>query len=306
MTSILAQMGLLIFCGLGWRIIRPGGLDADPTRRVLTTLVYHLLLPALVLSVLWKQAIGLEALRVSAFGFGLILLGLALTWLASKILRLDDRRLGAALLAIGFPNVTYFGLPLLEQTFGPWSRILVIQIDLFATLPALLLLGAVIGQRYGERRSGTRAWPAALNNPPVWAAAAGIILNQNRTPLPGWLDHALDRLSAPVVPCMLIALGLGLGLGSWQRRNLPWAALAMSVRLLAVPWLSVSLGRGLGFAGDTLTALVLEAGMPSMLLGVVYCDRYRLDTHFYAMVAALTTVGAAFTLPYWHGAVSSW
>jgi hypothetical protein len=49
MVSLLAQMGLLIFCGIAWGIIKPGGLDADLARRVLTTVVFNLLLPALVL-----------------------------------------------------------------------------------------------------------------------------------------------------------------------------------------------------------------------------------------------------------------
>lgn len=304
MVSILAQMGLLILCGLGWRIIRPGGLDADLTRQVLTTLVYNLLLPALILSVLWKQAIGLETLRVSAFGFGVVGLGVTLTWLLSRVVRLDDRRLGAALLAVGFPNVTYFGLPLLEQTFGPWARILVIQIDLFATLPAVLLMGGMIGRHYGVPTGNGPTWRAALNNPPVWAAVTGITLNQSRTPAAAWLEHVLDLLAAPVIPLMLIALGLGLSSRSWQGRNLPWALLAMALRLVAVPWLALGPGHGLGFTGNTFTALILEAAMPSMLLGLVYCDRYRLDTGFYAMVVALTTLGAAVTLPYWKSAAT--
>jgi predicted permease len=303
MVSILAQMGLLILCGVGWRIIRPGGLDADLVRRVLAALVFNLLMPALILSVLWKQPVGLDTLRVTAFGLAMIGLGLVSTWLLSRALPLDDRRLGAALLAAGFPNVTYFGLPLLEQLFGHDARLIVIQIDLFAATPAVLLLGPVIGRRYGEGQGGANglAW---LNNPPVWAALLGVLLNQSAPPAPSWLYHGLDRMAAAAVTLMLIALGLGLSAAAWQRRNLPWAALVVGLRLLAVPWLAVGLGQRMGFTGDTLTQLTLEAAMPSMLLGVVYCDRYRLDTGFYAMVVALTTLAAAFSLPYWQTAAT--
>ena len=58
--------------------------------------------------------------------------------------------LGAAILATAFPNVTYLGLPVLEQAFGPWTRSLVIQIDLFAGMPLVLIMGAAIGRHYGE------------------------------------------------------------------------------------------------------------------------------------------------------------
>ena len=52
MLDVLIQMAGLIVCGTAWRYFKPLGLDADTSRRVLTGLVYVLLLPALVLSVL--------------------------------------------------------------------------------------------------------------------------------------------------------------------------------------------------------------------------------------------------------------
>lgn len=39
--------------------------------------------------------------------------------------------------------------------------------------------------------------------------------------------------------------------------------------------------------------------MPCMAMGVVFCDRYRLDTAFYAMATTLSTVLAMLTLPLW-------
>ncbi len=54
------------------------------------------------------------------------------------------------ILAAAFPNVTYLGLPVLEQTFGSWARSVVIQIDLFATAPLLFTVGIMIVRHYGE------------------------------------------------------------------------------------------------------------------------------------------------------------
>ena len=58
MTNVLWQMTGLIVCGVVWRLLKPAGLDPVQTRKVLTSLVYYLLLPALVLSVLWKAELG--------------------------------------------------------------------------------------------------------------------------------------------------------------------------------------------------------------------------------------------------------
>jgi predicted permease len=305
MDSILTQMGLMILCGVGWRIIKPAGLQADQTRMVLTSLVFNLLFPALVISVLWETPITEQTLRITLFGVGVILMGIALTWLMSRLLPMDQARVGAALLAAGFPNVTYLGLPLLEQTFGSWSRALVIQIDLFATTPAVLIFGAIIGQQYGRSTSADNSlWRGLLLNPPLWAACLGIALNQIGLVRPEWLHGALERMATAIIPLMLISLGMGLNLRSFQYRNLPWALIVIAIRLGAVPFMAVALASVLQFSGATKTALVLESSMPCMLFGVVYCDRYRLDTGFYALMVALTTALAVLTLPYWYQAAS--
>lgn len=301
METVVALMGLPILCGVGWRIIRPGGLDADLARRVLTTAVFNLFLPALVLSVLWRSRLGLESLKIALYGVAVILAGAGLAWVAGRVWRIERRRLGAAMLGIAFPNVTYLGLPVLEQAFGPWTRALVIQIDLFAATPMLLVFGAAIGRRYGEADGEGPAWRGLLANPPLWAAAAATLLSLAGVPVPAGLGAMLDTLGGAVIPLMLVSLGMGLGWDSWRRSNIPLAALVLALRLAALPWLGLALGRRMGFAGDTLAALVMEAGMPCMLMGVAYCDRYRLDTAFYSMAAALTTLAALFSLPFWRG-----
>lgn len=302
MTTVLVQMGLLILCGAAFGIIRPGGISTDVSRHVLTTLVFNLLMPALVLSVLWRVDLGLETLKISAYGMSIILFGACLTWAISRLIPIEPRRLGAAMLGIAFPNVTYFGLPVLEQALGPWTRALVIQIDLFAAFPMVLTLGVLIARHYGElrpHRNHKALRSALIQNPPLWAAGGAIALNLTNTAIPRWLDQTLTTLSGAVVPLMLIALGLGLSWKSWHWRNVPLGGLVVLLKLGLMPLFGAWLALSLGFEGDKLAALVMEAGMPSMLLGVVYCDHWKLDTAFYAMIVALTTALSLLTLPFW-------
>ena len=146
-------MALLIFCGAAWRIIKPGGMTADQTRQTLTAVVFYLFLPALVLSVLWHAELGLESVKISAFGMLNILFGAALIWPLSLFRKIPPARLGAAMLATAFANVTFLGLPVLEQTFGHWARSIAIQIDLFAHTPLLFTFGIVVAHHYGRSDS---------------------------------------------------------------------------------------------------------------------------------------------------------
>ncbi len=71
------------------------------------------------------------------------------------------------------------------------------------------------------------------------------------------------------------------------------------IQLLLTPLLVWGAGGLTGLEGELRTAVVLEAAMPSMVLGIVLCDRYRLDSSLYAMAVTLSTALSVFTLPMW-------
>ncbi len=113
--GVITQMGAIIVLGVVWRALRPGGLDADVTRKVLTSVVYYVLLPALVLTVLWKTPLGLNSMRISLLAALGIVVGLALSWSGCRLCRSSAAVTGAVMLAAAFPNATYLGLPVLER-----------------------------------------------------------------------------------------------------------------------------------------------------------------------------------------------
>ena len=301
MNSTLIQMTLLMACGVGWRIIKPGGLTAEQTRLVLTTFVYYLLLPAMVLEVLWTADIGLQSFQYAILGVGCIVLAIFCTWIIGILFKFEDKRLGAMILAAAFPNVTYLGLPVLEQAFGSWARSVVIQIDLFAAAPIVFTLGIVIARHYGED-TATKPKSALLflNAPPFWAAAIAVILNLNGLVAPVWFAGVLQKLSAAVVPLMLVSLGLALSWKVVTARNIPYVMPVVLIKMLLMPLFAIVLVSYLPMEGKYKAAAVLDMAMPSMVLGVVFCDRYRLDSALYAMTVTVTTALSLITLPFWH------
>jgi hypothetical protein len=302
MNSTLIQMTLIMACGAGWRFAKPAGLSAEQTRRVLTTVVYYLLLPAMVLDVLWTADIGLHSFQYTLLGVGSIVFAMLCLWMVGVLFKFEHRRLGAMILAAGFPNVTYLGLPVLEQTFGSWARSVVIQMDLFAVTPLLFTVGVMVARRYGEE---TAEKPRSLwlffNAPPFWAAAVAIILNINGFVAPAWLLGVLQKLSAGVVPLMLFSLGLALSWKAVTVRNIPYVIPVMVIKMALMPLFAILLVGYLPITGEYRAAAVLDLSMPSMLLGIVFCDRYRLDSSLYAMAVTVTTAISLIALPFWHG-----
>jgi len=302
MNSTLIQMTLLMACGVAWRILRPAGLTAEQTRQVLTTFVYYLLLPAMVLEVLWTADIGLQSFQYTTLGVGCILFGMLFSWMTGTLFKFEDKRLGAMILAAAFPNVTYLGLPVLEQTFGSWARSVVIQMDLFATSPFLFTIGIMVARRYGDDTTEKpKSALSFLNAPPFWAAAIAVILNLSGFAAPVWFAGVLQKLSAAVVPLMLVSLGLALSWKSMTSRNIPYVLPVILIKMLLMPLFAIVLVNYLPMEGKYKAAAVLDMAMPSMVLGVVFCDRYRLDSALYAMTVTVTTALSLISLPFWHG-----
>ena len=290
-----------MLCGAGWRLAKPAGLSAEQTRQVLTTVVYYLLLPAMVLDVLWTADIGWHSLQYTLLGMGSIVFAMLCLWLVGALFKFEHRRMGAMILAAAFPNVTYLGLPVLEQTFGSWARSVVIQMDLFAVTPLLFTAGVMVVRHYGEEGAEKRKplW-LFFNAPPFWAAAVAVVLNINGIVAPDWFLGILQKLSAAVVPLMLFSLGLAL---SWQAvsiRNIPYVIPVIIIKMALMPLFAMLLVGYLPINGEYRAAAVLDLSMPSMLLGIVFCDRYRLDSSLYAMAVTITTAISLIALPFWH------
>jgi predicted permease len=304
MYTVILHMTALIACGVGWRILRPGGLDADSTRQVLTSLVYYFLLPALVIQVLWKAPLGISSLGIAASAAVGVLSSILFSSLICRSCRHDGRITGAVVLAASFPNVTYMGLPVLESLFGEGGRSIAIQYDLFACTPLLLTIGILIARFYGRHVNAAPLWQSLLHVPPLWAALAGVLLNLSGIGLPVGLDQWLEMLAAGVIPLMLFSLGLSLRWDTINVSRLPTVVPIVMLQLFIAPLIVWGIALGVGLEGMIFKGTVMEAAMPSMVIGIVLCDRYGLDTGLYAAAVTLTTLLSLFTLPMWSGILS--
>jgi predicted permease len=98
---------------------------------------------------------------------------------------------------------------------------------------------------------------------------------------------------------MLLTLGMSL---SWQAldRRTAWAIVpVLAIQLVLQPLLALLLAESIGLTGDYRIGAILEAAMPSMVLGIVLCDRYGLDARYYSLIVTISTVLSLATLPVW-------
>jgi hypothetical protein len=300
MYIVLLQMALLIACGALWRVLAPKHIPASSHRRALTDLVFYILLPAMVLDVIWRAPIDLSSLKISVLAMCGLAIGATLMFVVLKSIKAGPKPMGALILAGTFPNATYMGLPVLDQTLGSWSNAVVFQYDLFACTPILLSLGILMAKYFGGDQAAFNPLKELVKVPPLWAVSLAVVLNATGVQQPETMHNFLSILGGGVVPLMLIVLGMSIRWDSMKLRFLPLLLPPIISSLLIIPTAIYWIANGLGLSADYITASVLVAAMPTMVFGVVICERYQLDSEVYAATVTLATICSMVSLPLWY------
>jgi malate permease and related proteins len=300
MFPTMMQMGLLIAFGVVWRRLAPQHIPALAHRRALTDLVFFILLPALVLDVIWGAPIDGSSMKISLVALATLAVSAVLMLLVLRFFQTSQMQKGALLLAAIFPNATYLGLPVTDQVLGSWSNAIVLQFDLFACTPVLMTLGILMAHHFGaEGGRGVHPLRELCRVPPLWAVAVAMILNLLQVPRPEIIHNTLSTLSGGVVPLMLIALGMSIRWDTMRLRFLPMLVPVSMISLLIAPAVAFTASQWLSMPQHVLTTVVLLAAMPTMIFGIVICERYGLDSALYAAAVFLTSLLSVLSLSLW-------
>lgn len=310
MLTVMLQMAALIGIGMVWQCIAPKHISVVSHRRALTDLVFYILLPALVLDVMWEVPLNLISVKISLTALSSIVASLFLMWLCVSFLNIGKTQIsrsqkGALLIAGTFPNVTYLGLPVSAQALGDWTQAIVLKYELFACTPIVLTVGILIAHHFGDAKSDIHPFRELVKVPPLWGLAIASLLNIANIPQPAPVHHALDILAGGVVPLMLIALGMSIRWDSIRLKYLPLLLPVCVVALVIAPLVAFGTASALHIPAETLTVAVILAAMPTMIFGIVLCERYQLDGALYAAAVFLTTIFSIVTLTIWFNVLSS-
>ena len=303
MYYVLGKLLAYMAIGVGWRYLKPMNLSAGGLQRSLSALLFNALLPALVLQVLWKMSLNLTNLRIAAVALGATGLGMFAAWLFFRLwtTNLSPRIEGAFIIAAAFANVFFLGLPVTKSLVASWTVRTAVQYEVFAIFPLLFTVVLfMVSKKYGEVRRQQAFGLALIKQPIIWAAVAGILLSVFNVGLPRWLNSWLSLLVIGLTPLTLITVGLALHWNiSWNRIALFMLPVAV-IQLILLPLFVWGLFHLVDLSGpQTFKSLMLQAAMPSMILGFIFCERYKLEVGAYAAAFALTTALSLVTIPGW-------
>jgi malate permease and related proteins len=292
-ASIAVVARILLLIGVGVALRASGLLPRDASRPLNTLLVY-VAIPALVFQAVQPAHLELAFLGVVGVAWVVALAGMALAWVVGRALRLPRPALGGFMLVAALGNTGYLGYPIVTSLFGHAGLVPAVFYDVFGTVGVLLTAGIAVCARFGDHDERVSLVREILTFPAMLALVAALALRW--VTVPSLVSVGLDSLASMTVPLVMISVGLSLDL-SKLRGHLKWAGPAAVVKLAVLPalaWVLASL-----FLRQPMLVRVstLEAGMPSMMLALVFGTRFGLDDDFIASAIVLTTVAAVVTLP---------
>jgi hypothetical protein len=300
MLDVFTALFTLIAAGILIRFV-PGIPAASDLRAAIGSMVLNVFLPALTFQSLATAPLSHELWMIPAIAITTALASAALSWLiVARMMgsRLRDAQIGALLLAATFCNATYLGLPVVTKVVGPEFARIPIVFDMLGMSPVLFTLGAWIGIRYGstsQRLSVWRSLRSILTLPPFIAAVAGMLVNVAGLSLPPAVTTFTSMAGSVVAPVMLFSIGLALQVPRWSQAAMLTPSLV--IKVIIAPLIAYGLSHLTPMSRDVELATVLEAAMPTMVLTMVFAQRYNLDTALLAQAILFSTVVSMITLP---------
>ena len=263
----------------------------------LEKLVYFVLFPALLLRSLAVSTLDLASVgKVVACGWAIMLLGMALGWLARPLFRVDAR-VAASCFQCAFRFNTYIGLAVAGSVFGAPG--VATAALLFGSLIPLANLGAV-GMLAAHSR--TNLWRELARNPLVTSTLAGFAWNLSGLGMPGFLDQTLNLLGQSALPAGLLAVGAALRIEGGQA-SVAAHSWWLAVKLAALPLAAWGCVKALGLSGVDAGVLVVWAALPTASSAYILAVRMGGDGPSVATQITVGTVVSMATIPLWVAAL---
>ena len=255
-------------------IVGRTGLLGDAAPRVLSRLVFFVLAPCLLFTVLADAdvhtlfSLSLGVAAIAAFASAGLFVVVAL------ILRrgLADTVIGA--LSSGYVNANNIGIPVAVYVLGDpalSAPVILLQLLVLAPIALTLLDIATTGSA-----SIGRILMQPIRNPLIIASALGVVVSAFDLSLPAVAIEPFRIIGAAAVPVVLLGFGISLhgrrplAAGTGRAEVLT----AVAIKLIVMPLVAWGVATVLGLEGDLLRAAVVLAALPSAQNVFNYAQRY--------------------------------
>ena len=294
MNSIETIIPVILMVVLGYVLKRVGTLKADDAI-ALNKIVINIAIPSLIFMAIYRTDISILPL-VAPIPFICILVGIScglIAYLVSKISNYQEKTLWSVVITSAMFNSGFLGYPVVLGVFGTDGFIRAIFFDMGAMILFIgfgVFFSIMFAGKYSE------ILKRALLFPPLWAIGLGILLNYLHINIGFITSNTLTYLGGAAIPLIMISLGLSLEFKG-IKEYINAVSLVSIIKLIIAPAVAFIIVYILGMGGLEKSVTIVEAGMPSAMLGLVLAITYDLDIKAAAACIFASTVISMITLP---------
>ncbi len=248
-------------------------------------LIVYISGPALIFSSITKSDINLTdflTMALSAIGVILILL-----FVVFIILKFSKSQKIGLYLPISIGNTGYLGYPVALFAFGIAGLSRAVVFDMMSSL-VLYSFGIYIITHRSEIME-------VLKIPLLYAVVVGLFFNLLKIPVNEIVAKPIEMIGMITIPLALLILGYKLTKIKVSAAKIAlFASLFKIIGGFLIAFLIIKM---FSITGLVRNIILLQAAMPSAVMGMILCQKYRRDANLVASVVFISTLLSIITIP---------
>jgi len=297
-TILQALVPVVFVASLGWLVGRLGVLDPQRIRSITTFIVTVALPAALFVGVFSFSPSQLENVRY------LLTLTVALmgTWatgfaLARITFRLTTPSAGMLAMNASFPDLAFFGLPVLTAVIGSQGLLPIIVGNLVVSVLMVPLTTVLLGQMDGKKQNSIPDnLKSTVTKPLVWVPVLGAILVLLGVKLPALAEASIKLVGATAGGTALFALGVMLSGLTPRLDKVTISVLVLKNLVQPAMALALALAFHLGVLSK---GVVVAAACPCASASAMLASTYRIDEQPTTSAVVLSNIAGVLTMAIW-------
>ena len=265
---------------------------------VLNQIIFHLALPALILTQFHEVVFDSRAVFPVLMPWALFAMSYAFFHAVGGFFQLTRKQVGALILTGGLANTSFVGFPLLEALYGPEAIPVGMLSDQFGTFLILSTLGLAVASQFAGAGFSWRAFTRrVLKFPPVYALVLAIALRP--VPFSPAFEEVLIRLAGMITPLAMVSVGFQLRLSrrvlNQYRSKL---ILGLVFKLVLAPLVFLCAARFFfGVIGRDTQVTLLESAMAPMISAGILASEFGLDEELAGLMVGVGILLSLATVP---------
>ena len=248
-------------------------------------LIVYIAGPCLIFASISRSDINLtDFTTIAGTALAIVLIMTSIAFLIFKLTKSDKIGL---YLPLVFGNTSYLGYPVALFAFGMVGLSRAVVFDMINSL-VIFSLGIYIVQRKNEIRE-------AFKIPLLYAVIIGLVVNLLSIPVPDLIFTPIEMIGMITIPLALLVLGYKLTEIKITAAKV--AVLASVFRILGGFLVALAILELFAIEGMVKDIILLQAAMPSAVMGMILAAKYDRDASLVASVVLITTVLSLISIP---------